>query len=323
MRRGPRRRALIGNPRTRQCSECTFFRIKEAVPTSSGRRAETADTVNRSVESRCSPMILRPARAQSRTTSRTYCRQCGTFIDEVPQDFHQESRHVEEQVLTTTADALSAARAVVADDAPEDLNPEAVEAILGTFTDRVNTVLLEGEPVSAVTLHDMLRESVIAVMDTPDPDSPSSWGFVPTGMVVRGRSQTTRTGRSISLHPKGKPKARSGKGSWRPDEGYVKGKSKAKTKAKEDTGKGRVVEPLPVNLRDGTELDLLNFHDDWVLDNYDPWHPLADCSPGRRNDLSPGPEQYDDWVEEQLRLEDGSKSNLGWKRFRELRNLSP
>ena len=41
-------------------------------------------------------------RGSSRSTHRTFCKQCGTFIEEVPGDFHKERRNAAEQVLNAT-----------------------------------------------------------------------------------------------------------------------------------------------------------------------------------------------------------------------------
>ena len=47
---------------------------------------------------------------------------CGTFVDEVPQEFHRERKAVSERMLEATELALPIAQAVTADDATADLN---------------------------------------------------------------------------------------------------------------------------------------------------------------------------------------------------------
>ena len=48
---------------------------------------------------------------------------CGTFIDEVPQDFHRERKAVSEKLLEATEQAVPIIQALTADDATADLNP--------------------------------------------------------------------------------------------------------------------------------------------------------------------------------------------------------
>ena len=113
-------------------------------------------------------------RGSSRTTSRTFCRMCGTFVDEVPQEFHRERKAVSERILEATELALPVVQAVTADDATADLNPEAVEQIMVHFQDHVTSALATEQRVHPAVLHEWLRESIVAVMEH-SPASPS-WG---------------------------------------------------------------------------------------------------------------------------------------------------
>ena len=56
---------------------------------------------------------------------------CGIFVHEVPQEFHRERKAVSEKLLEATELALPILQAIIADDAAADLNPEAVEQLLG------------------------------------------------------------------------------------------------------------------------------------------------------------------------------------------------
>ena len=76
-------------------------------------------------------------RGSSRSISRTFCQQCGTFIDEVPGDFHAQRRTAASKVLDATSNALDVINAMTNKEAVTDYSPEAVEAILGAFNDRV------------------------------------------------------------------------------------------------------------------------------------------------------------------------------------------
>ena len=80
-------------------------------------------------------------RGSSRSTSRTFCRMCGIFVDEVPQEFHRERKAASEKMLEATELPLPIVQAINADDATADLNPEAVEQLLGIFQERVNQAL--------------------------------------------------------------------------------------------------------------------------------------------------------------------------------------
>ena len=76
-------------------------------------------------------------RGSSRSISRTFCKQCGTFIDEVPGEFHAQRRAAASKVLDATSNALDVINAMTNKEAVTDYSPEAVEAILGAFNDRV------------------------------------------------------------------------------------------------------------------------------------------------------------------------------------------
>ena len=62
---------------------------------------------------------------------------CGTFIDEVPGEFHAQRRAAATKVLDATSNALDVISAMTNKEAVTDYSPEAVEAILGAFNDRV------------------------------------------------------------------------------------------------------------------------------------------------------------------------------------------
>ena len=125
-------------------------------------------------------------RGSSRSTSRTFCRMCGIFVDEVPQEFHRERKAVRlGEVARSDRDG-----SITADDATADLDPEAVLQLLGSFQDRVQQAIALEEPTA---LHAWLNEAITSVMD-PSPLSPS-WQFAPTAMVARGRSPGRNKGK--------------------------------------------------------------------------------------------------------------------------------
>ena len=72
-------------------------------------------------------------RGSSRSISRTFCKQCGTFIDEVPGEFHAKRRAAASKVLDAKSNALDVINAMTNKEAVTDCSPEAVEAILGAF----------------------------------------------------------------------------------------------------------------------------------------------------------------------------------------------
>ena len=79
----------------------------------------------------------RGPQGSSRSISRTFCKQCGTFIDEVPGEFHAQRRAAASKVLDATSNALDVIHAMTNKEAVTDYSPEAVEAILGAFNNRV------------------------------------------------------------------------------------------------------------------------------------------------------------------------------------------
>ncbi|CAE7359907.1 unnamed protein product, partial [Symbiodinium sp. CCMP2456] len=115
---------------------------------------------------------------------------CGICIDEVPQEFHKERKAAAERILEAAELALPTVQAVVADDATDDLNPEAVEVMLGLFQELVTQAIALEERIHPTALHEWLREAI----STVDQSAGSQWKFVPTALMARGRS-TTRRGR--------------------------------------------------------------------------------------------------------------------------------
>ena len=111
-------------------------------------------------------------RSSSRTISRTFCKQCGTFIDEVPGEFHAQRRTAASKVLDATSNALDVINAMTTKEAVTDYSPEAVEAILGAFNDRVLQAIQDEDRVDDIVLHDHLREAIVKTVE--DPDSPWS-----------------------------------------------------------------------------------------------------------------------------------------------------
>ena len=118
-------------------------------------------------------------RGSSRSVSRTFCKQCGTFIDEVPGEFHGQRRAAASKVLDATSNTLDIINTMTNKGAGTDYSPEAVEAILSAFNDRVLQAIQDEGRVDDIILHDHLREAMAKTME--DPDSPCPWSDVTTG----------------------------------------------------------------------------------------------------------------------------------------------
>ena len=151
-------------------------------------------------------------RGSSRSISRTFCKQCGTFIDEVPGEFHAQRRTAASKVLDATSNALDIINAMTNKEAVTDYSPEAVEAILGVFNDRVLQAIQDEDRVDDIVLHDHLREAIAKTVE--DPDSP--WSDVgrtsptPVAMMVyneHGEPVFDTTG-MLTLKPRLRPLAR-------------------------------------------------------------------------------------------------------------------
>ena len=100
-----------------------------------------------------------------RSISRTFCKQCGTFIDEVPGELHAQRRAAAARVLNATSNALDVINAMTSKEAVTDYSPEAVEAILSPFHDRVLQAIQDEERVDDIILHDHLREAIVKTME--------------------------------------------------------------------------------------------------------------------------------------------------------------
>ena len=81
------------------------------------------------------------------------------------------------KVLDATSNALDVINAMPNKEAVTDYSPEAVEAILGAFNDRVLQAIQDEDKVDDIVLHDHLREAIAKTM--ADPDSP--WSDVTVG----------------------------------------------------------------------------------------------------------------------------------------------
>ena len=99
-------------------------------------------------------------RGSSRSISRTFCKQCGTCIDEVPEKFHAQRRAAASKVLDATSNAPDVINAMTSKGAVTDYSPEAVEAILSAFNDRVLQAIQDEERVDDIILHDHLNKAI-------------------------------------------------------------------------------------------------------------------------------------------------------------------
>ena len=90
------------------------------------------------------PRTVLDRRGSSRSVSRTFCRQCGTFVDEVPAEFQKQRRDAATSVLNASADVIDTVGALTAEDASADLGPAVVESIMGRFNDIVVDATLSG-----------------------------------------------------------------------------------------------------------------------------------------------------------------------------------
>eukprot|EP00439_Symbiodinium_sp_Y106_P086486 s470_g33.t1 len=125
------------NPPLDRCTSCTDFSYQGS--SVNYVRKTCRDCGHVSQEKREHVYTVDPAvcshettdhRGSSRSTSRTFCRMCGIFVDEVPQEFHRERKAVSEKLLEATEMALPTVQSITADDATADLDPEAVLQLL-------------------------------------------------------------------------------------------------------------------------------------------------------------------------------------------------
>ena len=85
---------------------------------------------------------------------------------------HAQRRAAASKVLDATSNALDVINAMTNKEAVTDYSPEAVEAILGAFNDRVLQAIQDEDRVDDIVLHDHLREAIAKTVE--DPDSPWS-----------------------------------------------------------------------------------------------------------------------------------------------------
>ncbi|CAE7253985.1 RE2 [Symbiodinium natans] len=116
-------------------------------------------------------------RGSSRSVSRTFCKQCGTFIDEVPADFQRRRRDAANRMLNATVDSLSVMSNTQIAGESRDLEHDDVELIMGVFNDSVTTMIEMGMRVTPSVLHSRLSEAIVDALE-PTGDSPDSWSRV-------------------------------------------------------------------------------------------------------------------------------------------------
>ena len=114
-------------------------------------------------------------RGSSRSVSRTFCKQCGTFMDEVPGEFHAQRN-------AAAARVLDVFKAMTKKEAVTDYSPEAVETILSALSYRVLPAIQDEDRVDEIILHDHLRKAIVKTMEAPD--------FPWSEVIVRGTSPT-------------------------------------------------------------------------------------------------------------------------------------
>ena len=88
----------------------------------------------------------------SRSVSRTFCKQSGTFIDEGPGEFHAQRRAAAARMLDATSNALDLINAMTLKEAVSDYSPEAIEAVLSAFNDRVLQAIHDEDRVHDIIL---------------------------------------------------------------------------------------------------------------------------------------------------------------------------
>ena len=240
-------------------------------------------------------------RGSSRSTHRTFCKQCGTFIDEVPGDFHKERRNAAEQVLNATAEALGTVQALTSEDATTCLDATLVEGIVGVFADRVSTMVAIEQAISPQTLHDVLRDCIIEITD--DPESPQVNAGEPSPVAMMGLKQPNygirfaQCPRSITWYNLTASLLRRHRQEVFDDlRALLRPRTMVETPRVQPpyvTGPMRPGTPPPAdepNLDELSDGELLRMHDQWpeCMGFYgeDPYDPYLECSPTKRNDLT-------------------------------------
>ena len=140
MYQDPRKRGTLPNPPLAQkctlCKDFTHAGSSMSFIRSTCRDCGHVEPKPREVTYTHDPSTCRhevvDRRGSLRSVSRTFCTQCGTFIDEVSGEFHAQRRAAAARVLDAASNCTGRYRGAVT-----DYSPDAVEAILSAFHDRV------------------------------------------------------------------------------------------------------------------------------------------------------------------------------------------
>lgn len=106
-------------------------------------------------------------RGSSKTAFRTFFKQCGCFINEMPIAEHQHRVQVAERVENTDPQTLQVVTSLTGDGANDRMSSAEVQAVLAALTQS----LLDSGPKSPADLHWELDDAIIEVMTEQDPDA--------------------------------------------------------------------------------------------------------------------------------------------------------
>ena len=159
-------------PKSNQCSECTEFTGRGSTVYTIKKTCLVcghSETTRRDQTPKFSPENCTHAdvdfRGSSRTTHRTFCKLCCTFIDEAPRDIRKERVTFAKKVENAPMNKVAIVDSLVEDDV-DHLTPDQIDNILAHFASLVATCS-ESQAMTRPRLHELLHQ---AITDT-DEDS--------------------------------------------------------------------------------------------------------------------------------------------------------
>eukprot|EP00435_Cladocopium_sp_Y103_P074048 s140_g46.t1 len=107
-------------------------------------------------------------RGSSKYTARFFCRQCGTHIDEMPQEEARRRKQLARDLATLPSSAVDTAERVIGSE-KEDvcLDQEGAIHMMTIFQQDLDLDLESGEPVRAAVVYEILANAIEAVRDRP------------------------------------------------------------------------------------------------------------------------------------------------------------
>ena len=110
----------------------------------------------------------------SKTLSRTYCLQCGNFINEEPQEDRKKKKDLATAIMEAPNENLEAIHSLAKKSSQEHMSPAHASFVIDLFGGYVQEMIDRNEAINPVSMHRCLTQAIdnaeAALHDDPNPD---------------------------------------------------------------------------------------------------------------------------------------------------------